>query len=163
MKDIETLKNIDTKMKNVIWTREERMCRICHKPLYKMLEPRGHIHHINANRQDNRSKNLLLVCRTCHKKLHCLYRDDTFKYAWEIELILKEKTQYPEGHSKDYIQSYRYHRAKVLIDKLEQENNILSLPQEEAEKLLYLKRLKGELIREHEREIREEKEKEEEE
>lgn len=32
--------------------------------------PRGFYHHINGNHDDNDKKNLMIVCRGCHNKVH---------------------------------------------------------------------------------------------
>jgi len=31
------------------------------------------LHHINQNRQDNSDKNLLVLCRACHSRIHHIY------------------------------------------------------------------------------------------
>lgn len=48
--------------------RDRYMCQICGKRVHKNRD--GHVHHISGNREDNSLENLILVCVTCHGKIH---------------------------------------------------------------------------------------------
>jgi len=46
------------------------------------------IHHINVNRTDHRSKNLIALCGFCHRRFHS--KDIPFKYV----VLLKTKNRF---------------------------------------------------------------------
>lgn len=52
----------------VYWKYIERFnatCRICEGTIFV-----AHVHHINGNHLDNKKENLLIVCPSCHTKIH---------------------------------------------------------------------------------------------
>ena len=54
-------------IKKMIRTRDNSICRICHK---KQEGRFGVVHHIDADKNNNAEENLVLVCRRCHGKIH---------------------------------------------------------------------------------------------
>ena len=56
------------KIKKFIRERDKNMCQICGTKVYRSRH--GHVHHINGNKQDNDDSNLILLCSTCHTKVH---------------------------------------------------------------------------------------------
>lgn len=146
MKNAEDLKTLYGDMRERIWMRDTGLCKSCSRIVYRSLRPRGHVHHIDTNPKNNKRNNLVLLCASCHSKFHYLYTQDQFKYMWKMELITgMEHTLY--GEKPDI--SYRHHRACVLIDELERENNIFNLHPIDLERLGYLKVLKAQLFLEH--------------
>jgi len=45
-------------------------CEICGRPEVKIRVSNLHIHHKDGNRENNSLANLMVVCASCHKKLH---------------------------------------------------------------------------------------------
>lgn len=142
MKDINDLKNIDQKMRDSLWTLMQRHCQHCHREVYHLLKPRGIIHHIDCDRSNNNISNLLLLCRSCHSKLHNLYIYDIYSYMWEIELMTCAKCILPDNRLDD---AYRFRHFRKEIALLERENNMLALPKRDLERLDYFKKIKEEL------------------
>lgn len=146
MKDIENLKNIDQKMRNLIWIRDERVCQRCGQLVYRTLSPRGVIHHINFNRATNPPSNLVLLCRRCHSILHNLYMQEPYDYMWERELITKAKCIIS---SNELDRGHRFFLVRKHIALLEHEHKMFTLPKRDLECLKYLKHVESELIAEH--------------
>lgn len=48
--------------------RDNHKCQVCSKDLYKSKY--GHVHHRDGNTENNNQDNLLLLCSTCHAKVH---------------------------------------------------------------------------------------------
>ena len=77
-------------MKKVINLNNKTFCYFCRKEYLKRHRAKkqgrffsnGHyryiswlqIHHVNENRKDNTQKNLKVVCGSCHRKLHYIYK-----------------------------------------------------------------------------------------
>lgn len=59
---------IDTKLPNELELADFNFLEWELKPFEGNLL--GHVHHINLNRKDNRLENKILLCPSCHKKLH---------------------------------------------------------------------------------------------
>lgn len=57
----------DRYLKQKIRRRDKRTCQACFEPAERKA---GHIHHINGDKQDCSPDNLVLVCITCHNKIH---------------------------------------------------------------------------------------------
>lgn len=55
-------------IKDFIKERDRYICQICSKSVYRSRH--GHVHHMNGNRQHNTDDNLILLCSTCHLKVH---------------------------------------------------------------------------------------------
>lgn len=48
--------------------RDNYLCQICGKHLHKNRD--GHVHHIDGNKKHNEMDNLILLCTSCHGKVH---------------------------------------------------------------------------------------------
>lgn len=48
--------------------RDNYMCQICGKHLHKTRD--SHVHHIDGNKKHNEMDNLILLCTSCHGKVH---------------------------------------------------------------------------------------------
>jgi len=55
-------------LKQEIRSRDGNVCQSCDENLYR--SKRGHVHHINGNKQDCDKSNLILLCATCHNAVH---------------------------------------------------------------------------------------------
>lgn len=51
-----------------IKSRDNHICQICSKSVYKSKH--GHVHHIDGNTSNNGQSNLILLCSSCHAKVH---------------------------------------------------------------------------------------------
>ena len=151
MKNEEDRKTSNGFMKARIWGRDGRLCKRCGKVLYLSLNPKGHVHHIDINRENNKATNLVLLCSSCHKKLHNLYMSDQLKYTLELEGIMGvEYLAFGERVES----SYRFWYVSSLLANLERENNMLKLLDRDKERLDYLKALKGKLEAEYKKSIK---------
>lgn len=56
------------KIKPFVKERDNYMCQICGKTVYRSRH--GHVHHIDGNTRNNTLDNLILVCVFCHIKIH---------------------------------------------------------------------------------------------
>jgi len=56
------------KLKDIILKRDNYQCQICYKK--KDLFLPFDIHHIDENKTNNKSKNLITLCHICHSKIH---------------------------------------------------------------------------------------------
>ena len=56
-----------SELKRSILNRDDYQCRICYADA---TEAQMHIHHIDADRTRNESKNLITLCRSCHEHIH---------------------------------------------------------------------------------------------
>lgn len=57
------------RLKKFIWERDKNTCQICGKH----VSPRGvvgHVHHIDGHKENLDYDNLILLCRSCHGKIH---------------------------------------------------------------------------------------------
>lgn len=57
-------------IQEMIWSRSSGYCENCHKPLLKQRGTYA-VHHIDRNKLNNKSDNLLLLCVPCH--LHIVH------------------------------------------------------------------------------------------
>ena len=56
-------------IREFIRDRDRNVCQICGKDVSE--RPRsGHIHHIDGNKKNSDQSNLILLCRSCHSKVH---------------------------------------------------------------------------------------------
>lgn len=55
-------------IKDFIKERDRYICQICSKSVYRSRH--GHVHHMDGNRLHNTDDNLILLCSTCHLKVH---------------------------------------------------------------------------------------------
>lgn len=55
-------------LKEFIRSRDNYQCQICSKRVYKSRH--GHVHHIDGNKANNDIENLVLLCSSCHEKIH---------------------------------------------------------------------------------------------
>lgn len=55
-------------LKNKVRRRDQHKCQSCGENVYR--SKRGHVHHVNGNKQDCGMNNLLLLCATCHNAVH---------------------------------------------------------------------------------------------
>jgi hypothetical protein len=55
-------------LKREVFERDNKKCRVCGKSVVPLGE--RIVHHINANKNDNSLENLILVCKSCHGKIH---------------------------------------------------------------------------------------------
>jgi hypothetical protein len=55
-------------IKDSIKERDRYTCQICGKSVYRSRH--GHVHHIDGNKNHNNGENLILLCSTCHSKIH---------------------------------------------------------------------------------------------
>ena len=58
----------DRYLKAEIRSRDNHECRCCGENVYR--SKRGHVHHIDGNKQNCSKENLVLVCATCHNAIH---------------------------------------------------------------------------------------------
>ncbi len=56
------------KIKSFVRERDKNMCQVCGKSVYRSRH--GHVHHFDGNKKENVMENLILVCTTCHGKIH---------------------------------------------------------------------------------------------
>lgn len=61
-------KDFSNELKAFIKDRDNYICQICSRDVYRSRH--GHIHHINGNKADNNLDNLILLCSSCHSKIH---------------------------------------------------------------------------------------------
>ena len=59
---------VDTVGKNTKAIKEYKF--VCQKCLNRFASNKLQIHHINHNEGDNSKRNLLVVCKNCHEKIH---------------------------------------------------------------------------------------------
>lgn len=55
-------------LKAEIRSRDNHECQCCGEYVYR--SKRGHVHHIDGNKQNCGKENLVLVCATCHNAIH---------------------------------------------------------------------------------------------
>lgn len=55
-------------LKQEIRSRDSHQCQCCGENVYR--SKRGHVHHIDGNKQNSSKDNLVLVCATCHNAIH---------------------------------------------------------------------------------------------
>lgn len=55
-------------LKRKIRKRDKYLCQSCSENVYG--SPRGHVHHIDGNKQNCSPSNLVLLCATCHNAVH---------------------------------------------------------------------------------------------
>lgn len=58
----------DRYLKQEIRSRDNHQCQCCYEDVYR--SKRGHVHHIDGNKQNCDKSNLILVCATCHNAIH---------------------------------------------------------------------------------------------
>jgi len=64
------------KLKQQILTRDGGLCQLCHKLIWTGDHGNGHaIHHIDYDKTNNDSNNLILLCKSCHNKTNVFNRD----------------------------------------------------------------------------------------
>jgi len=51
-----------------IRSRDNHVCQVCGKDVYKSRH--GHVHHIDGDKMNNVQENLILLCSSCHSKVH---------------------------------------------------------------------------------------------
>ena len=66
-------KEFNNKLKSFIKDRDEYCCVICKVRLFRSRY--SPIHHIDGNRDNNHPDNLILLCTSCHGKIHSLIED----------------------------------------------------------------------------------------
>jgi len=52
-------------IRETIRQRDNHLCQLCHK---KQCREKLSVHHIDYNKQNNKSSNLISLCRNCHRK-----------------------------------------------------------------------------------------------
>lgn len=149
MKNPEDRKTLDRDMKSLIWQRDNRICKKCDRTLYRSRKPKGGVHHIDFDKKNNKASNLVLLCSSCHRALHNLYRKWRYKYMWEMQLITDTNCVPITEYDKEVYPSYCYHYTTERIDALERERGYLVLPQKDERYLELLKLLESQLIAEH--------------
>jgi len=55
-------------IKFFIKSRDNHVCQICGKDVYRSKH--GHVHHIDGDKMNNVQENLILLCSSCHSKVH---------------------------------------------------------------------------------------------
>lgn len=60
-------------LKERIRSRDNNRCRICSTDAASVL---GRVHHIDANKNHNDESNLILLCKTCHGKIHSVSKNN---------------------------------------------------------------------------------------
>lgn len=55
-------------LKEFIKSRDKYRCQICSKSVYKSRH--GHVHHMDGDKTNNDTENLILLCSSCHEKIH---------------------------------------------------------------------------------------------
>jgi hypothetical protein len=159
MKNLEDRKTIDWEIKSIIWHRDNRRCRRCECIVYRTQKPKGFVYHANTIKEDNHAANLLLLCANCKRDIKKLY-DNLWHwsdYIWEMEILTQTKQQSLRDMVGYRDSGLQYHRVTKLIAELERENNMLSLPKKDVERLEYLKSLERKQIAEHNKAKGEEK------
>jgi len=58
-------------LKNDIFKRDKGICKICNKSIHNSYA----IHHIDYNKNNNNSKNLVLLCESCHNRTNVFNRN----------------------------------------------------------------------------------------
>ena len=58
----------DRYLKQEVRSRDNHQCQCCYENVYR--SKRGHVHHIDGNKQNCDKNNLILVCATCHNAIH---------------------------------------------------------------------------------------------
>lgn len=147
----EDRKVIDWDMKRLVWDRDARSCKKCGKILYQTRKPKGYVHHIDVNRGNNKAANLILLCHSCHHEVHHSYKENIFKYIWLMEVITGIKYNISMGWVKVDYPSYQWHYTTQLIDELQREDGVLSLPDRDKQCLMCLKAQAVKLLAEHEK------------
>ena len=102
-------KDFSRDVKDVVHRRDEYKCQLCFqtKPMVT--------HHINYNKQDSHSMNLITLCRQCHERTY-IHKNDWLqlfsermraRFGREYEFYLKDiriRAKYPgryKGHYKN--------------------------------------------------------------
>ena len=62
-------KEFDKSLKKFIRSRDNEVCQICGEDLENKPR-RGVVHHIDGIKSNNESENLILICQSCHAKIH---------------------------------------------------------------------------------------------
>lgn len=61
-------KEFNKQLKDFIRDRDNYICQVCSNILWTGRV--GHIHHIDGNKMNNDINNLILLCKSCHSKIH---------------------------------------------------------------------------------------------
>ncbi len=56
-------------IRDFIRNRDRNVCQICGKDVSKNSRS-GHVHHIDGNKKNSDQDNLILLCRSCHSRVH---------------------------------------------------------------------------------------------
>lgn len=91
---------IGTGGRKSIWKRDGHVCRMCKCKVIDDRKAGGHageVHHLNRDSSDKRMLNKILLCRSCHSRLHQLSETDYVKRIMQItgmetEVITDKKT-----------------------------------------------------------------------
>ncbi len=58
-------------------SKKDLVCEICGAKEKKVKNSNLHVHHIDEDRDNNNLNNLMVLCSSCHKKVHMNLIDDT--------------------------------------------------------------------------------------
>jgi len=96
LREDEALKRIPQAIREIVMRRDRRQCRYCK---VRIEDGRGHIHHLwgrnilppawSEIKESNDCRNLVLLCPTCHNKIHNPSLKDVEYWKTWRELALK--------------------------------------------------------------------------
>jgi ribosomal protein S27E len=78
-------------IRNFVKERDNHTCQICGKVVYRSRH--GHVHHIDGNKEHNLEGTLILLCSTCHSKIHAVGKTSPVILAFRSKLEWNNPSQ----------------------------------------------------------------------